>query len=247
MDYQKYLILDLETTGLDPINDRIIKLTTTSFKDESFSESEIKSRYFNPKKKISDESIQIHGISNEALTDHKEFKFYAKSISDYLKNSHIIGFGINNFHIPILMSEFLRAGVKFDFSSIKLIDLKILYEKLRPRNLQNALSDFCLIDIDNFDRQTDEKSEALLELFMSQQSEMSEKMITLESVFNSSNTIDNDGFFNFSEDKEILFAKGKYQNKNIKSVIKEYPDYIKWILENENISPMVKMIINYEK
>ena len=48
MSYDKYLILDLETTGLDPINDKIIKLTTTSFNDESFSSSEIKSRYFNP-------------------------------------------------------------------------------------------------------------------------------------------------------------------------------------------------------
>ena len=42
MSYDKYLILDLETTGLDPINDKIIKLTTTSFNDESFSSSETK-------------------------------------------------------------------------------------------------------------------------------------------------------------------------------------------------------------
>ena len=35
----------------DPINDRIVKLTTTSFKDDTFSEPEIKSRYFNPKTK----------------------------------------------------------------------------------------------------------------------------------------------------------------------------------------------------
>ena len=54
MSYDKYLILDLETTGLDPINDKIIKLTTTSFNDESFSSSEIKSRYFNPNISISE-------------------------------------------------------------------------------------------------------------------------------------------------------------------------------------------------
>ena len=53
MSYDKYLILDLETTGLDPINDKIIKLTTTSFNDESFSISETKSRYFNPNISIS--------------------------------------------------------------------------------------------------------------------------------------------------------------------------------------------------
>jgi len=247
MEYQKYLILDLETTGLDPINDNIIKLTTTSFKDETFSEPEIKSSYFNPKTKISDESTLVHGISNSELEGYKEFKFFAKSISKYLENSHIIGFGIYSFHIPILMSEFLRAGIKFDISKINIIDLKILYERLRPRNLQNALKDFCSIDIDSFDRKTDEKSEAILELFLSQQSDMSEKDVTMESILNSSkNIIDNDGFFSISESNEIFFAKGKYQNQSIRKVKKEFPDYINWLLENEKISPMVKMIISYE-
>ncbi len=248
MEYQKYLILDLETTGLDPINDRIVKLTTTSFKDDTFSEPEIKSRYFNPKTKISDESTYVHGISNSELEGYKEFKFFAKSISKYLENSHIIGFGIYSFHIPILMSEFLRADIKFDISKINIIDLKILYERLRPRNLQNALKDFCSIDIDSFDRKTDEKSEAILELFISQQSEMSEKKISIESIFDSQNkTIDNDGFFNISESNEIFFAKGKYQNKSISVVKNEHPDYINWLLDNENISPMVKIIINYDE
>ncbi len=248
MEYQKYLILDLETTGLDPINDRIIKLTTTSFKDETFSEPEIKSSYFNPKTKISDESTLVHGISNSELEEHKEFKFFAKAIASYLENSHIIGFGIYSFHIPILMSEFLRSDIKFDISKINIIDLKTLYEKLRPRNLQNALKDFCSIEIDSFDRKTDEKSEAILELFLSQQSDMLEKNITMESILNpSKNLLDNNGFLNVSESNEIFFSKGKYQNQSIRLVKKENPDYIKWLLENENISPMVKMIINYEK
>jgi len=247
MEFNKYLILDLESTGLDPLKDRIIKLTTISFSDESVSDTETKSKYFNPKIQISEDSQKIHGISNKEVEDLNEFKHYAKSLASYFENSCVIGYGIHNFHLPILLSEFLRAGVTFDISKIKIIDLKSIYEKLRPRTLYNALKDFCSIEIESFERKSDEKSEAILELFLSQQNELSEKNMSIKSIIDAQNkTLDKEGFLIISENEEILFAKGKYQNQNIKDVKKLYPDYVSWIMDNENISPMVKMILSYE-
>ena len=46
---------------------------------------------------------------------------------------------------------------------------------------------------------------------------------------------------------DLVFAKGKYENQKIKAVKQLHPDYIKWINDNEEISTMVKMILNYEK
>ncbi len=63
MDFKQYLILDLETTGIDLFKDRIVKLTTISFSDETVSDTQIKSRLFNPKISISTEAEKIHGIS----------------------------------------------------------------------------------------------------------------------------------------------------------------------------------------
>ena len=247
MSYDKYLILDLETTGLDPINDKIIKLTTTSFNDESFSSSEIKSRYFNPNISISEESEKIHGITNKFLNEHKQFKNYAKAISQYLENSFIIGYGIYDFHLPILLNEFLRSKVEFDIRKIKVIDMKKIYEKLRPRTLTNALRDFCSIEIENFDRKSDEKSEALLELFITQNDEMSKKNITLDKFLGSQNILDNDGFFSLNEKDEIIFSKGKHKDLSLQNVRNQFPDYLDWLMDNENISPMVKIIISYDQ
>ena len=245
MSYEKYLILDLETTGLDPMNDKIIKLTTTSFNDESFSSTEIKSRYFNPNTSISKESEKIHGITNQFLSQHNQFKNYAKAISQYLENSYIIGYGIYDFHLPVLINEFLRSGVEFDLRKIKVIDMKKIYENLRPRTLKNALIDFCSIEVDDFDRKSDEKSEALLELFISQNDEMSKKNITIDNLLSSQNFLDNDSFFSLNEKDEIIFAKGKHKEQSLQNVREEFPDYLDWLIGNENISPMVKMIINY--
>ena len=186
------LVLDTETTGLDPINDKIIKLTTTSFNDESFSSSETKSRYFNPNIPISEESEQIHGITNTFLNEHKQFKNYAKAISQYLENSYIIGYGIYDFHLPILLNEFLRSNVEFDIRKIKVIDMKKIYEKLRPRTLTNA-------------------------------------------------------FFSLNEKDEIIFSKGKHKDLSLQNVRNQFPDYLDWLMDNENISPMVKMIISYDQ
>ena len=79
------------------------------------------------------------------MNEHKQFKNYAKAISQYLENSCIIGYGIYDFHLPILLNEFLRSNVEFDIRKIKVIDMKKLYEKLRPRTLTNALKDFFVL------------------------------------------------------------------------------------------------------
>jgi|TARA_Y100000758_G_scaffold83195_1_gene56362 DNA polymerase III epsilon subunit-like protein len=250
MDFKQYLILDLETTGIDLFKDRIVKLTTISFSDETVSDTQIKSRLFNPKISISIEAEKIHGISDEDVKNENEFKYYAKSLSDFFENSCIIGFGIYDFHIPILMSEFYRSGVYFDVSKIDIIDLKNVYEKLRPRNLLNALKEFCSVEVDSFDRKSNEKTESILELFLAQQTELSSKNINLNTIiYNDKNikTLDKEGFFKISHNNDLVFAKGKYENQKITTVKQLHPDYIKWINDNEEISTMVKMILNYEK
>ena len=88
-----------------------------------------------------------------------------------------------------------------------------------------------------------------LELFLAQQTELASKNISLDSIiYNDKNikTLDKEGFFKISNNNDLVFAKGKYENQKIKSVKQLHPDYIKWINDNEEISIMVKMILNYD-
>ena len=51
----------------------------------------------------------------------------------------------------------------------------------------------------------------------------------------------------FSRKDEIIFSKGKHKDLSLQNVRNQFPDYLDWLMGNENISPMVKMIISYDQ
>ena len=53
--------------------------------------------------------------------------------------------------------------------------------------------------------------------------------------------------FSLNEKDEIIFSKGKHKDLSLQNVRNQFPDYLDWLMDNENISPMVKMIISYEQ
>ena len=59
--------------------------------------------------------------------------------------------------------------------------------------------------------------------------------------------LDNEGFFSLNEKDEIIFSKGKHKDLSLQNVRNQFPDYLDWLMDNENISPMVKMIISYDQ
>ena len=53
--------------------------------------------------------------------------------------------------------------------------------------------------------------------------------------------------FLLNEKDEIIFSKGKHKDLSLQNVRNQFPDYLDWLMDNENISPMVKMIISYDQ
>jgi len=53
------------------------------------------------------------------------------------------GFNSIRFDIPILVEEFLRAGVEFEFKKRHFVDVLNIYHKMEPRNLRAAYKFYC--------------------------------------------------------------------------------------------------------
>ena len=135
------IVFDLETTGLDLVNDRIIQISFIKVHPDGKEERE--NIFINPEKPIPAEVTLLTGISDADVADAPTFKQKAKDLSDKFAGCDFAGYNSNRFDVPMLAEEFLRAGVDFDFSKCRLIDAQNIYHKMERRNLAAAYKFYC--------------------------------------------------------------------------------------------------------
>lgn len=133
------VVFDLEATGLDLVNDRIIQISYVKVSPgDKEGEEERKSIFVNPGKPIPAFVQQLTGITDDMVKDAPTFKQLAKQLADAFTGCDFAGFNSDRFDVPMLAEEFLRAGVDFDFSKCRLIDAQNIFHKREPRNLAAA-------------------------------------------------------------------------------------------------------------
>ena len=133
------VVFDLEATGLDLVNDRIIQISYVMVSPgDKEGEEERKSIFVNPGKPIPAFVQQLTGITDDMVKDAPTFKQLAKQLADSFIGCDFAGFNSDRFDVPMLAEEFLRAGIDFDFSKCRLIDAQNIFHKREPRNLAAA-------------------------------------------------------------------------------------------------------------
>ena len=142
LNLQKPLVIfDLETTGLDIVKERVIQLSYIKVYPDG---REVRgNEIINPEKPIPDEVVELTGITNDDVKDKPTFKQLAVKICEVFTGADIAGFNSNHFDVPLLAEEFLRAGIDFDFSKCRLIDVQTIFHKMERRNLAAAYKFYC--------------------------------------------------------------------------------------------------------
>lgn len=133
-----FLAFDLETTGLDIAQDRIIEIAIyRGGEPEPVFETLV-----NPGIPIPPKVTELTRITDLMVKDAKTFGQIAEYVGGLLEGQVVVGYGINRFDIAVLCEEMLRAGTAFDFRSVTWIDVGELYKVLAPRNLSAAVREF---------------------------------------------------------------------------------------------------------
>ncbi len=101
--------IDLETTGVNPGMDRIVEIAIVKILTDST--RSVKRKLINPGIAIPKGASDIHGISDEMVKDAPPFKQVAQELKQMLDGCDLAGYNSNRFDIPLLMEEFMRAGV----------------------------------------------------------------------------------------------------------------------------------------
>ena len=255
------VIFDLETTGLDLVKDRVIQISFIKVYPDG--KEERGDELINPERHIEPIITQLTGISDETVKDKPTFKQLAQTLADKFAGSDFAGFNSNNFDIPLLAEEFLRAGIDFDFSKSKLIDACAIFRKMERRNLASAYKCYCgrKMEEDFEAHRADQDTEATYRVLMGQldkyapgANEDPEKVLEndmqkLAEFSKMNKNVDFAGRIVWSEVKDAagkpvldekgepkmieVFNFGKYKGMPVIDALKRDPGYYGWILQGD--------------
>src|SRR5690606_5578841 len=138
---------DLEATGINISIDRIVEIAILKVYPDGREEK--KSMRINPTIPIPKEVSLIHGIYDEDVKDAPTFKDVAKELHQFFMGADLAGFNVLKFDIPLLVEEFLRAGIDFDIEKRNLLDSQKIFFLMEKRNLAAAYKFYCNKTLEN--------------------------------------------------------------------------------------------------
>lgn len=236
---------DLESTGINIAKDRIIEIAVMKIFPNG--ETTVKTRRINPGIPIPAEATAIHGISDSDVKTAPLFKEVAREYANFIDGADLGGFNILKFDLPLLVEEFLRAGVEFDYERKKIVDAQRIFHLMEKRTLSAAYKFYCQADLQEaHSAQADTK--ASFEVLLAQVEKYENQQVTdglgnvighikndVDSLskLSISDMVDLAGRMIKTSNGEVVFNFGKHKSKSVLQVLREEPSYYEWILNSD--------------
>jgi len=239
---------DLETTGIDPVNDRIVEISMIKALPDG--SSVVKTLKINPEIPIPYETTLIHGITNEDVKDALTFKKAAPEISTFLDGCDLAGYNSVRFDLPLLVEEFMRVGYEFDFSKRKMVDAQKIFHYMEPRNLSAAFKFYCgkemseegrahsaefdtfvtfqvlLEQVNRYENQErkDEKGNVTIPI---------QNDVEILDKLSRGNQFDLANRLVYNDKGVVVFNFGKHKGKLVTDIFRQEPSYYDWMMRGD--------------
>ena len=227
------VFFDLETTGVDTAKDRIVEISMVKVMPDG--EEIVRTRLINPQMHIPADATAIHGITDEDVKDQPTFAQIAKSLSQFIEGCDFGGFNSNRFDLPMLVEEFLRAGVDVDFKNRKFIDVQNIFHKMEQRTLVAAYKFYCDKDLtDAHSAEADTRATyEVLKAQLDRYSELQNDVAALAEFSSRGETVDYAGRIVYNDKGEEVFNFGKYKGVKVSEVFQREPSYYDWMMNGD--------------
>tara|TARA_B100000767_G_C19765779_1_gene537427 strand:+ start:197 stop:970 length:774 start_codon:yes stop_codon:yes gene_type:complete len=224
---------DLETTGINITNDRIVEIAILKL----FPDKKVEKKVWlvNPEITIPDEVSQIHGITDDTVANEPTFKQISKIIYDFIHGCDLAGYNSDRFDIPLLMEEFLRSDIDFSTKDFKTIDVQTIFHKMEQRNLKAALKFYCDKNLENAHSAMAD-TQATYDVLMSQidrYNDLEPSVSFLSEFTTRRKTADFAGYIIFNKEGQECFSFGKHKGKKVEDILDKEPGYFGWLLNAE--------------
>jgi DNA polymerase-3 subunit epsilon len=221
---------DLETTGINVANDRIVEISILKVFPNSNKESH--TWRVNPGVPIPPGATAIHGISDEMVENEPTFKELAPKIHELIKDSDLGGYNSNRFDIPLLAEELLRADIDFDLKKNLAVDVQTIFHKKEKRTLEAAYKFYCdkdLVDAHSAEADTIATYE-VLKAQLDKYDDIENDIVFLSEFSSHRDFADFAGFIGYNDKKQEIFTFGKHKGVLVEEILEKEPGYFGWLL-----------------
>ena len=225
------VFFDLETTGVDSASDRIVEISM--IKIEVDGKKIVKTRRINPECHIPEEATAVHGITDEDVAGEPTFKQIAKSMAQFIEGCDFGGFNSNRFDLPLLVEEFMRAGVDVDFRKRKFVDVQTIFHRKEQRTLVAAYKFYCDKDLENaHSAEADTMATyEVLEAQIARYPDIGSTVEELAEFWSNGAIVDFAGRISLNDKGEEVFTFGKYKGCSVEEIFRKEPSYYSWMMD----------------
>lgn len=219
-------VLDLESTGIDPITDRIVEVAVLTLLPTGG--HELYHRRVNPGIAIPRTASAVHHLTDADVADAPPFAAIAPELFATLCGSDLAGFGITAFDLPLLAAEFARVGLPFRVAHRRVIDVLTLYRRHHPRDLSSAVREY--LDRDHRDAHSAVADVQATAEVLDRQVGRHALPTTPAELHASLVEVDVAGRFRRDDAGRIVFAFGRCAGQPLTEVAMCNPGYLQWML-----------------
>jgi len=237
------VVLDLESTGLNPRYDRIVEVAALKLHPDG--RRERFHRRVNPQRPMPPAAASVHGLTDAVLAKEPPFVSVAGELIGFLRGADLAGFGIAQFDLPLLRAEFARVGVTLAETDLRVVDAKVIYHRKEPRTLAAALRFYCNEEhADAHSAEADVRATlSVIEGQLARYPDLPRSVSELDRYCqpDREGAVDREGRLKWSAG-EVVVNFGQKSGVLLRELAEREPKYLQWML-NRDFSPEVKAIV----
>lgn len=246
------IFFDLETTGVIVGHDHIVEICLHKVMPDGSTDTRVERvRPVDQNGKtvhIPEFTTAIHGISDDDVKDKPTFKELASSLKEYIGDADLAGYNSNKFDVPLLVEEFLRAGIDFDLKCRHLVDVQNIFHQMEQRTLVAAYKFYCGKDLENAHSAAADTI-ATYEVLMAQLDRYQgvdykdrsgritqpvvNNMEALSRFTANSQWADLVGHIGYDAKHREVFNFGKHKGETVEDVFEKEPSYYDWMMKSD--------------
>lgn len=227
------IFFDLETTGTNITTDRIVELSYIKVYPDGSKEE--KTRRLNPGMPIPAAATAVHHITDEMVKDEPSFRQISKALLAIFEGCDIAGYNSNKFDVPLLIEEFGRAGLNFEVSGRRFIDVQNIFHKMEQRTLVAAYKFYCgknLEDAHSALADTQATYEVLLGQ-LERYPDLENDVDKLADFSKSGKSVDLSGRIVLNDKDVPVFNFGKHKGQSVVEVFRKEPSFYTWMIQGD--------------